>query len=73
MSGPMSAYKEKQQIADSFIERLKPYEKLTPLRFDLRGYAKFLKENGIRAWARMYRLQGDCHWCCFYVILFDHN
>lgn len=41
MSGPMSAYKEKQQIADSFIERLKPYEKLTPLRFDLRGYAKF--------------------------------
>lgn len=47
MNGPMSAYKEKQQIADSFIERLNPYEKLTPLRFDLRGYAKFLKENGI--------------------------
>lgn len=45
MNGPMSAYKEKQQIADSFIERLKPYEKLTPLRFDLRGYAKFFKRK----------------------------
>ena len=47
MSGLMSAYKEKQQVADSFIEKLKPYDKITPLKFDLHGYAKYLKENEI--------------------------
>lgn len=47
MNGQMSAYKEKQHIADSFIEKLQPYNKITPLQFDLRGYAQFLEENNI--------------------------
>ena len=34
-------------IYDTFISRINPYQKPEPLRFDLRGYAKYLKEHNI--------------------------
>lgn len=47
MNGQMKSFKEKQRIVDNFIARVKPYEKITPLKFDLRGYSAYLKEHNI--------------------------
>lgn len=47
MNGQTISFKEKQAIADAFIERVNPYEKPEPLKFDLRGYSEYLKEHGI--------------------------
>ena len=47
MSGQTKSYKEKMAIVDEFISRVNPYQEPEPLRFDLRGYAKYLKEHGI--------------------------
>lgn len=47
MTGQMSVFKQKQKIVDEFIERVNPYEIPKPLNFDIRGYAKYLKENNI--------------------------
>ena len=34
---------------DDFISRINPYEKPRPLKFDLRGYSKFVTENNLSA------------------------
>ena len=47
MSGQMRLFKEKQAFVDKFISHVNPYKKVEPLMFDLRGYAKYLKEHGI--------------------------
>ena len=47
MKKPEKPDKDKKRIADLFIKRQKPYKKHKPLNFDLRGYAKHLKEHGI--------------------------
>ncbi len=47
MNGQMKSFKEKQQIADEFINRTKPYAPQGTLKFDLRGYAKYIKEHNI--------------------------
>lgn len=47
MIGQMKSFREKQIIVDEFIARTKPYEQPQPLRFDLRGYAKYLKDHGM--------------------------
>lgn len=47
MSGQKKNYKEKQQMADEFIEKGRIYESQPPLKFDLRGYAKYLEENNL--------------------------
>lgn len=47
MNGLTKSFKEKQALADAFIERIKPYEKPEPLKFDLRGYADFIKKNNL--------------------------
>lgn len=47
MNGQMKSYKEKMTIVDEYLSRFDPYKKLEPLKFDLRGYAKYLKENNI--------------------------
>lgn len=36
-----------QEIVDDFIDRVDPYMDLEPLRFDLRGYAAYLKEHNL--------------------------
>lgn len=41
------SYKEKLAIVEEFISRVNPYQKPEPLRFNLRGYAKYLKEHNI--------------------------
>lgn len=47
MNGLTKSFKEKQALADDFIERIKPYEKPAPFKFDLRGYAEFIKNNNL--------------------------
>jgi uncharacterized protein involved in tolerance to divalent cations len=41
------SYKEKLAIVDEFISRVNPYQKPELLRFNLRGYAKYIKEHNI--------------------------
>ena len=36
-----------QEIVDDFIARVDPYMDLTPLKFDLRGYSRYLSENNL--------------------------
>jgi hypothetical protein len=43
----MKIHKKGMTIVDEYLSRFDPYKKLEPLKFDLRGYAKYLKENNI--------------------------
>ena len=47
MSGQTKSFSEKQKLVDDFNARIRPYEEHENLRFDLRGYAKYLKEHGL--------------------------
>jgi hypothetical protein len=47
MIGQTKSFKEKQQKVARFIEEYDPYKPLVPLRFDLRGYTKYVKEHNI--------------------------
>lgn len=47
MSGQMK--KSKRQLVNDFIKRVNPYEKPQPIAFDLRGYAAFVVQNGLKA------------------------
>lgn len=49
MIGPTRLSNPKQNIVEEFISRVNPYEKMTPLKFDLRSYSKYVKENKISA------------------------
>ncbi len=46
MNGQMK--KSKSQIVEEYIKRVNPYEKPQPISFDLRGYAAYMKENGLK-------------------------
>ena len=48
MNGQMKFYSEKKLIANEFIRQNNPYEKGSSLNFDLRGYAAYVKENGLK-------------------------
>ena len=45
--GLMKSFSEKQKLVEDFNARIRPYEEHENLRFDLRGYAKYLKEHGM--------------------------
>ena len=47
MNGQMTSFSEKQKLVDEFNIRIRPYEEHENLHFDLRGYAKYLKEHGL--------------------------
>lgn len=47
MSGQMK--KSKRQIVDEYLKRVNPYEKPQPIAFDLRGYATYVAEKGLKA------------------------
>ena len=47
MNGQTKSFEERKKMADDFIARIKPYEKHAPMRFDFRGYANYVKENGL--------------------------
>lgn len=47
MTGQMKSSKEKDVMVRKYIERVNPYKPLEPLKFDLRGYAAYLKEHSI--------------------------
>lgn len=47
MNGQTKSYKEKQNLIDEFIERVNPYERKEPLRFNLREYSRYIDENNI--------------------------
>lgn len=47
MNSKAMSFEEKQELAQSFIKAVKPYEKKEGLKFDLRGYAKYLEEHNI--------------------------
>ena len=40
--------KSKNQIVEEYLSRVNPYEKPQPIAFDLRGYASFIKANGLK-------------------------
>ncbi len=48
MSGAKSNYNH-QVTVDKFLLRYDPYAKQEPLRFDLRGYAAYVKKNNLTA------------------------
>ena len=39
--------KSKKQEAEEYLRRVNPYEKPQPVAFDLRGYAAYIKANGL--------------------------
>ena len=47
MDGQELSYDQKNEIITRFIEMVDPYKPLVPLRFDLRGYAKYVEENNL--------------------------
>lgn len=47
LSGLMTLFNQKEKMADDFILHLQPYKEHENLHFDLRRYAKYLKENGL--------------------------
>lgn len=47
MNGQTMSFKDKQDIIDRYIESVPPYEQLTPLQFDMRGYADYVRENNL--------------------------
>ncbi len=40
--------KSKNQIVEEYLCRVNPYEKPQPIAFDLRGYAAYIKANGLK-------------------------
>lgn len=40
--------KSKSQIVEEYIKRVNPYEKPQPIAFDLRGYAAYIAEHGLK-------------------------
>ena len=40
--------KSKNQIVEEYLSRVNPYEKPQPSAFDLRGYAAYIKANGLK-------------------------
>lgn len=47
MHGQTMSFSQKNKIANDFIKRVKPYDKQPGLKFDMRGYAKYLADNNI--------------------------
>lgn len=47
MNGRMK--KSRRQIVEEYIKCVNPYEKQPPLAFDLRGYAAYVAEKGLKA------------------------
>ena len=47
MNGQMK--KSKREVVDEYITRVNPYEKPRPITYDLRGYAAFVAEKGLKA------------------------
>lgn len=40
-------FNEKLKIVENFIATVNPYEKSPNLNFDLRGYAKYVRDNNL--------------------------
>lgn len=40
--------KSKSKVVEEYIKRVNPYEKPEPIAFDLRGYAAYMKTNGLK-------------------------
>lgn len=40
-------FNEKLNIAEKFISTVNPYDRAPNLKFDLRGYAKYVKEHNL--------------------------
>ena len=49
MNGQTKSSSEKQRIVDEYILKHNPYKELTPLNFNLRQYARYVKENNLKA------------------------
>lgn len=47
MNGQKKSSNEKDLLVQAYIEKTNPYKPLEPLKFDLRGYAAYLKEHAI--------------------------
>jgi len=41
--------KSKREIVNEYISRVNPYEKQKPLAFDMRGYASYVAQQGLKA------------------------
>jgi len=49
MNGQQRTFKEKQNIVEQYIAATNPYKKHENMHFDLRAYAKFVKERNLSA------------------------
>ena len=49
MNGQMTLFKEKQILVEEFINKVDPYSPQPSLKFDLRGYAKYIQEYNLSA------------------------
>ena len=47
MNGQQLSFKEKQSIVEKFIVSVDPYAEREPLKFDLRSYSRYVRENNI--------------------------
>ena len=48
MTGQTKSFEEKQRMIDEYILKNDPYRKLSPLKFNMRQYAKYVKENNLK-------------------------
>ena len=46
--GQRQKYKAREQMVDEYIKDRNIYKTQPPLKFDLRGYAKYLRENNLQ-------------------------
>ena len=47
MSGQMKSFKEKRESVDAYIRESNLYEKKLPLKFDMRAYELYVRENNL--------------------------
>ena len=47
MNEQTKSFKEKNDMVQEYIKKANPYKPLEPLKFDLRAYAAYLKENSL--------------------------
>ncbi len=40
--------KSKSRIVEEYLKKVNPYEPHQPIPFDLRGYASYIKANGLK-------------------------
>ena len=48
MSGQMRSYNEEMKAVDHYTEEIGLYEEKEPLRFNIKAYARYMMEHGLK-------------------------